>query len=61
MPASRRNGSIPHAFRHTYGRHCVLSGVPVNVLQEWLGHSKLSTTMVYVKLAGAHHSYVERI
>lgn len=51
----------PHAFRHTYGRHCVLSGVPVNVLQEWLGHSKLSTTMIYVKLAGAHHSYVERI
>lgn len=51
----------PHAFRHTYGRHCILNGVPINVLQEWMGHSKLSTTAIYVKLAGAHHSFVEMI
>ena len=29
----------PHAFRHTYGRNCVLRGVPIPVLQKWLGHS----------------------
>ena len=51
----------PHACRHTYGRHCILSGVPVNVLQEWLGHKSLKVTMRYVKLAGAHHSWVSRI
>ena len=42
----------PHAFRHTYGRHCILRGVPVNVLQKWLGHSSLAMTMQYVYLAG---------
>ena len=51
----------PHAFRHTYGRHCILQGVPVNVLQKWLGHSSLAMTMQYVYLAGEHHSYVDRI
>ena len=51
----------PHAFRHTYGRHCILQGVPVNVLQKWLGHSSLAMTMQYVNLAGDHHSYVDRI
>ena len=51
----------PHALRHTYGRHCILQGVPVNVLQQWLGHSTLTMTMRYVHLAGDHHSYVDRI
>ena len=51
----------PHAFRHTYGRHCILQGVPFNVLQKWLGHSSLEMTMQYVYLAGEHHSYVDRI
>ena len=51
----------PHALRHTYGRHCVLSAVPVNVLQLWMGHARLKDTMLYVQLAGEHHSYVERI
>ena len=51
----------PHAFRHTYGRHCILQGVPVNVLQQWLGHASLTMTMQYVYLAGDHHSYVARI
>ena len=51
----------PHAFRHTYGRDCILKGVPVNVLQQWLGHSSLTMTMLYVTLAGEHHSYVDRI
>ena len=51
----------PHALRHTYGRHCILQGVPVNILQKWLGHSSLEMTMQYVYLAGEHHSYVERI
>ena len=31
----------PHAFRHTYGRNCVLRGVPIPVLQKWLGHSSM--------------------
>ena len=51
----------PHAFRHTYGRHAILSGVPVNVLQLWMGHTTPKMTMLYVQLAGDYHSYVDRI
>ena len=50
-----------HAFRHTYGRNCVLRGVPIPVLQKWLGHSSLTDTQRYVELAGAHHEWVSRL
>ncbi len=46
----------PHAFSHTYGRNCVLRGLPIPVLQQWLGHQSLSDTQRYVELAGTHHS-----
>ena len=51
----------PHTFRHTYGRQCYLAGVPLNVLQLWMGHKTLKSTFVYVELSGSHHSYVDRI
>ena len=50
----------PHAFRHTYGRNCVLRGVPIPVLQKWLGHASMVDTQRYVELAGAHHEWVAR-
>ena len=51
----------PHAFRHTYGRNCVLRGVPIPVLQKWLGHASMVDTQRYVELAGAHHEWVNRL
>ena len=44
----------PHAFRHTYGRNCVLQGIPLPVLQQWLRHQPLADTQRYVELASAH-------
>ena len=51
----------PHAFRHTYGRNCVLRGIPIPVLQKWLGHASMVDTQRYVELAGAHHEWVSRL
>ena len=51
----------PHAFRHTYGRNCVLRGVSIPVLQKWLGHASMVDTQRYVELAGAHHEWVSRL
>ena len=51
----------PHAFRHTYGRNCVLRGVPIPVLQKWLGHASMVDTQRYVELAGAHNEWVSRL
>ena len=54
-------GAYPHAFRHTYGRNCVLRGIPIPELQKWLGHASMVDTQRYVELAGAHHEWVSRL
>lgn len=41
-----------HKFRHTFGVKCILSNVPVNVLQKWLGHSSIFTTSIYTEITG---------
>jgi len=41
----------PHLMRHSFGTHNINAGMPVTVLQELMGHSNASTTMVYAKLS----------
>ena len=48
MPTGRRVGT--HTFRHSYARHLLLHGVPINYLSRWLGHKSLSTTLIYLEL-----------
>jgi len=38
-----------HKFRHTYATTCLESGVSIRTVQEWLGHSDLESTMIYLK------------
>ena len=40
----------PHAFRHGFAVYCLLSGVPITVVQEWLGHSSIINTTIYTKI-----------
>lgn len=39
----------PHAFRHTFGSIAVDKDMPLNVVQEILGHEDSATTAIYVK------------
>lgn len=40
-----------HALRHSAARHWLASGVPMNRVQVWLGHSQLATTVrTYLQL-----------
>ena len=39
IPRGRKVGT--HTFRHSAARHWLMSGVPVNVVQQWLGHSSV--------------------
>lgn len=48
----------PHKLRHTYATHLVNRGAPIEVIQQFLGHSKLDTTMVYAHLSGEHRKKV---
>lgn len=39
-----------HALRHSYARHLLAHGIPLNVLSHWLGHASINTTLIYVQL-----------
>ena len=48
MTPGRRVGT--HTFRHSYARHLLLHGVPINYLSRWLGHRSIQTTLIYLEL-----------
>lgn len=39
-----------HTLRHSYTRHLLLSGIPINYLSCWLGHANLAATLIYLDL-----------
>ena len=39
-----------HTFRHSFAVNAVLHGVPLTVLQTWLGHKHLETTAIYAQV-----------
>ncbi len=40
----------PHVIRHTAATHMLRSGVELDTISAWLGHSKLETTALYAKI-----------
>lgn len=40
----------PHDMRHTTATYAIRRGMPIEDVQSYLGHSRLDTTMIYVKL-----------
>ena len=45
-------GSLAHAVQHTYATLLVDAGASLPEVQRLLGHADLSTTQVYLKVAG---------
>jgi len=41
-----------HKFRHTFAVKAILSGVPINILQKWIGHSSIFITSNYTNIKG---------
>ncbi len=51
-----------HKFRHTFAVKAIMDQVPLNVLQQWLGHSSVFTTSIYTQITGMDTSeFMERV
>lgn len=44
--------AMPKGFRHGFGVHAVRSGVPLDLVQRWLGHADIATTAIYTHVTG---------
>lgn len=44
-----------HCLRHSYATHLLEEGVNLRVIQRYLGHTKIETTMVYLHLTRKGH------
>lgn len=45
-----RQRSHPHVLRHSFAVNAVLQRTPLPILQKWLGHSDIKSTMVYLQI-----------
>ena len=48
LPEGKQVGT--HTLRHSYARHLLMHGIPINYLSRWMGHSSIQTTLIYLEL-----------
>lgn len=51
----------PHVFRHTFATELVRNGADITAVQKMLGHSHLSVTHLYTKVAGVEVKKTHRL
>lgn len=44
--------ATPRGLRHSFGVASLQSGVPITLVKRWMGHSRLSTTEIYLNVIG---------
>ena len=52
----------PKGLRHAFAVHALANGVPLNLIQKWMGHSSIETTSIYLNAMGAEErAFAERM
>jgi site-specific recombinase XerD len=52
--------AMPKGMRHGFGVGTLQAGVPMTLVQRWLGHARLSTTAIYTDVVGAEEKAFAR-
>jgi len=62
MQDARLDGphASPKGLRHGFGVAAVSAGIPLNLVQKWLGHAQLTTTAIYANAVGAEEKDIAR-
>jgi len=62
MAAARMAGphASPKGMRHVFGVAAVSAEIPLNLVQQWLGHAQLTTTAIYADAVGAEEKDIAR-
>ncbi len=47
-----------HSFRHSLATHCARAGVPIGIVQKWLGHASETITRIYQHYSTADQQQV---
>lgn len=50
----------PKGLRHGFGVAAVSAGVPLNLVQRWLGRAQLTTTAIYADAVGTEEKDIAR-
>lgn len=45
--------ATPKGLRHGFGLHAIRCGVPLNLVQRWLGHASMTTSAIYLQAVGS--------
>ena len=48
----------PKGLRHGFGIAATVQGVPINMLQKWMGHADLKTTAIYAEAVGPEEAAI---
>ena len=59
--AGIRKKVTPHTFRHTFATELVRNGADITAVQRMLGHSDLSMTQLYTRVAGVEVKKTHRL
>lgn len=51
---------VPKALRHAFAVEAVQKGIPLNIVQRWLGHTRIETTAIYANVMGNEERLLAR-